>query len=120
MQDGEWKNRPPNWRELEIPIDDVPTPKSIVPTTNRRETFRSERRPRAGRPRTRPVKVHPHAGRGSAWNRKDEISNERILELHAQGLSYEKIGAELGIHPSTAHKRLTAAGLPTKRPKKDE
>src|SRR5437764_825300 len=39
---------------------------------------------RVGRPRIHEPKVHPHAGKGKSWNRR-QLDVTRILELRAQG-----------------------------------
>jgi hypothetical protein len=87
------------------------TPAPTSPYVPHGETIHGRAsQPRVGRPRVRQPKAHPYAGRGKAWNRKDAVTDEQILALRAQGLSYQKIGQALGIDPSTAHHRLNRRG----------
>ena len=64
-----------------------------------------------GRPRTRPSKAKPHAGRGQGWNRIDGLSREKILELQSQGLNARQIAEQIGCSAATVFKRLRLARL---------
>lgn len=61
---------------------------------------------RVGRPRVRPAKPKPHAGRGFAWNRNDGVTVEHILELQKQGKTAREIGVALGCDLTTVYGRL--------------
>lgn len=61
-----------------------------------------------GRPRTRPVRIPTGKPRG-AWNRKDDCTVERILELQREGLTADQIGERLGCKRHTVYGRLRNA-----------
>jgi uncharacterized protein (DUF433 family) len=59
-----------------------------------------------GRPRIHPVKPQPYKGKGYAWNRMEEVTVERILELQAQGLTGDQIGERFNCTRHTVYGRL--------------
>lgn len=75
-------------------------------------TSRDQIRRPVGRPRIHPPKAHPHAGKGRGWNRKAEVTAERINELRERGLKVNEIAAELGCSRFTVMGRLRRAYVP--------
>jgi len=79
---------------------------NIKPAFTPTALMRSRGKRPVGRPRTRPAK---QPGRGQAWNKIQEVSAERIIELQREGLTADQIGEKLGCTRFTVYSRLRVA-----------